>query len=664
MKTSSYLAQLLLIVFFAGCGLAPRSTQNQTSAPDDSAPHAGPGTILIGDTEGLTSAEIDSLFTVTEWLIDSLAVEIDSLANAPDISDSLAALTEATLPTGDELFDYPVVINRRVLAWLDLYQGKSKGTFNRNLERSGRYLVMARRIFAEEGIPQDLAAMAHIESGFRHNARSPARALGLWQFMRGTARLYGLRCDSYVDERLDPEKSTRAAARYLRDLYKEFGDWYLAMAAYNTGSGRVARAIRRTGSRDFWHIAGSRYLVNETRNFVPAILSATILSKSPGAYGYTEKTAPPLEYDTVIVDSPTDLRVIAGCIDIPLTTAQDLNPALLLLQTPPEAPAYEIHVPKGLGETFAREFGKIPPAQRLVFHRHKVKRNETLGHLAHRYNTTVLAIQDANRMGRRTTIYVGQTLRIPSQGMPGTYLADLERENAIKHRVRRGECLGNIAKRYGVSIKAIQACNDIPDPRRIYAGQELTVPPSRRPRKLESKPVPLPVPDEQDLAMTELSALGTNGNGTSRELRAKNTSNSLGRVPTTAHLVEEAREAIQREVETSPPPSPPRIHRVRRGDTLSEIAARHGVSISTLRRWNSLKRDGIIYPGQQLLVSDPLGGDGAPRSEGNARLHIVQRGESLWEISKRYGVRVADLASWNRLSHRATIHPGQKLHVY
>ena len=164
---------------------------------------------------------------------------------------------------------------------------------------------MARRIFAEEGIPQDLAAMAHIESGFRHNARSPARALGLWQFMRGTARLYGLRCDSYVDERLDPEKSTRAAARYLRDLYKEFGDWYLAMAAYNTGSGRVARAIRRTGSRDFWHIAGSRYLVNETRNFVPAILSATILSKSPGAYGYTEKTAPPLEYDTVIVDSPT-----------------------------------------------------------------------------------------------------------------------------------------------------------------------------------------------------------------------------------------------------------------------------------------------------------------------------------------------------------------------
>lgn len=663
MKASPYLAQLLIILFVTGCSLAPGSNRDPV-AESEAAPPTVPGTILIGDTEGLTSAEIDSLFSVTEWLIDSLAVPIDSLANAPDISDSLAALTKATLPSGDELFDYPVVINRRVLAWLDLYQGKAKATFNRNLERSGRYLAMARRIFAEEGIPQDLTAMAHVESGFRHNARSPARALGLWQFMRGTARRYGLRCDSYVDERLDPEKATRAAAHYLRDLNQEFGDWYLAMAAYNTGGGRVSRAVRKTGSRDFWRIARTRYLVNETRNFVPAILAATILSKSPGAYGFTEETSPPLEYDTVTVDSPTDLRVIAGCIDIPLTLAQDLNPALLLLQTPPDTKAYEIHVPKGMGETFAREFGKIPPAQRLVFHRHKVKRNETLGHLAHRYNTTVRAIQDANRMGRRTTIYVGQTLRIPSQGMPGGYLADLERENAIKHRVRRGECLGNIAKRYGVSIKAIQACNDIPNPRRIYAGQELTIPPTRTSRAPARKPELLPVPDEQDLAMSELSALGEGGNRATRMLRAQNTTNSLGRVPTTAHLVEEAREAIQRELENAPPPSPPRIHTVRRGDTLSEIAVRYGVNVSTLRQWNSLRRGAFIHPGQQLLVSDPLGGESGPRQEGNARLHIVQRGESLWKIAKRYGVRVADLALWNRLGRRATIYPGQKLQVY
>jgi len=642
MKIALHLALVCLVVG-GGCGGSTNLRNSSVGAPtrpEDTA------------DEPLGQAP-DSLFSDTEWLLDSLGVGIDSLTSPgafatdlPDLSDSLAAATEVHLPSGDEIFDYPVVVNRRVLAWIDLYRGRAKETFNRSLQRSGRYLAMARRIFAEEGIPQDLAFLAHVESGFRHNARSPVRALGLWQFMRGTARLYGLRCDSYVDERLDPEKATRAAARHLHDLYERYDDWYLSLAAYNAGAGKVDRAIRRSGSRDFWRIARTRYLRNETRNFVPAILAVTILAKSPAAYGFTEETKPPLEYDTVTVDTPTDLRVVARSLDVAVSEVQDLNPALLVMQTPPNDSSYEIRVPQDRAEDFAREFAKVPVDQRLVFHQHKVRRGQTLGLLARRYGTSVRAIQDANGMGRKTMIRIGQTLRIPTRSI---ILSDREREHAVKHTVRRGEFMARIASRYGVTIKEIQEANGIRNPSRIYEGQELLIP--------ATKPAsPEALLAERD---TGESAAGHRG------LRAFNTSDALGRVPTTAHIVEQAREAIKRERELGivSPVDAPRVHVVRRGDTLSEIAELYGIGLSQLRRWNGLGRRSLIHPRQELLVSDPMleGGmsDRAPQ-----RTHIVRRGESLWTIAKRYGVRIADLTSWNQLRRSATIYPGQKLRLY
>lgn len=640
-----------------GCGVRQTADLEVQSRAMNTAPPPAPATASVQQDD----PERD---TDTEWLIDSLAATVDSLrlpgvfeVDLPDISDSLAAATEAQLPSVDELFDYPVDVNHRVLTWVDYFLGKGRQSFEVGLKRSGRYLALARRVFAEEGVPQDLAFLAHIESGFRHNARSSARALGLWQFMRGTASLYNLRCDSYVDERLDPEKSTRACAQHLRDLHDEFNDWYLALAAYNAGAGKVNRAIRKTGTRDFWTIARTRYLVNETRNFVPEILAATLLAKSPGAYGFSELTDPPLEYDSVTVDSPTDLRVTSSCTGVSVEELQKLNPALLLMQTPRTA-EYAIHVPKGSGERFAREIAKIPADKRLVFHRHVVGSGQTLGQLARRYGTTVRAIQDANRLGRKTTIYVGNTLLIPSRHGGTADYALLGGDGAVNHTVQRGDCISGIAAHYGVQSKAIIEVNGLTDPGRIHPGQILAipVPPQRRSTTTAG-----------DDALAERQSTQDDGAHRSRPthtLRAQNNSDSLGRVPTTAHIVEQAREAIRLEEEQAaaqgpPPNAGPITHVVRRGDTLSEIASRYGVQVNQLRSWNGLGRSHVIHPGQELSVVQPSGVLMA-----DARIHTVRRGESIWLIAQHYGVRVSDLLNWNNLSRRALIYPGQKLRLY
>ncbi|MFH1143141.1 MAG: LysM peptidoglycan-binding domain-containing protein [Candidatus Eisenbacteria bacterium] len=635
---------------------------------------------------------VDSLLTEdSDWLLDSLSVPVgplgtldEAIADLPDISDSLAAETQAHLPSSEDLFDYPVVVNRRVLTWIDVFQGKARKNFERSLVRSGRYLAMARRIFREEGIPQDLVFIGHVESGFRYNALSSARALGLWQFMRGTARLYGLRCDGHVDERLDPEKSTRAAARYLKKLYGDFGDWYLAMAAYNAGEGKVARAIERCGTKDFWRLAGTKHLRNETRNFVPAILAATILAKSPGAYNLPEETDNPLAYDTVPVDSPLDLRVVASCTGVTVSELQHLNPALLLLQTPPDAKQWDVRVPVGLGETFAQKIAQIPAGERLVQHRHVVRSGETLGSLARRYGTTVAAIQDANRMGRKTMIRVGQTLSIPSRR--GIAPEDLRASNSgdpVRHSVRRGETLSAIAKRYGVGIKDIQKANKLRNINSISPGQSLLI------------PVPAPRVDESTLAQAPAgesrvdglpvsnsgpaAAVATPGSNDalarpasppSRRMQELNTSYSLGRVSSTAHIVEQARQQML-EGELEEPPQqetavvaepPPVEHVVRRGETLSGIADRYGVSLSALKRWNSLRSSNLIRTGQKLKIVEPTR-DAASKGD-DSRVHVVRQGDSLWLIAKRYGVNARDLAARNGIGRSGRIYPGQKILVY
>lgn len=645
---------------------------------------------------------------------DDLGVLVDSLntpsfeIDVPDIPDSVAAATQAQLATADEIFDYPVVINRRVLTYVEQFTGKSRGSFGRSLYRSGRYLPMSRAIFAEHGIPQDLAFLAHVESGFRHNALSRARALGLWQFMRGTARDYGLRCDAYVDERLDPVKATHAAARYLKVLYERYGDWYLALAAYNAGPGKVNTAIRRAETRDFWELAKTRYLRAETQNFVPAILAATILAKSPGDYGFAEETDVPIASEAIAVDTPTDLRIVAQCAGVALETLQELNPALRQLHTPPDESLYVVHVPPGTADRAQAALAEIPPDQRLVFHRHKVRGGDTLGRLARQYGTSVAAIQDANNMGRRTLIHVGKILLVPTQsatvGLAGASggrgPSSVEpRVEETTYTVRRGDSLISISRRFGVSVPELQERNGLGNPNQLVTDQRIVIPANAAPLDgpaevpgvaQASSPADMPPSaDEASVATpAETDAPARPATELSMETPpldpwaladSVDSETDLGRTASTAHLIEQARAALEAEAaaaaasgataeaamvsEAPRPAAAGATYRVRKGDSLWGIARRHGITLEQLRSWNGLGRSAKIHPGQRLRVSTTAGSSGGQQSSEAERLHVVSRGDTLWSIARKYGVSVADLAAWNGISTKTTLHPGQRIRV-
>ena len=250
--------------------------------------------------------------------------------------------------------DVPIQVNQQVRAYLVYFTTERKDVFRRYLARSNRYLRMCKQIFQEEGLPEDLAYLALIESGFNPKAYSSAAACGIWQFIRPTGQRYGLVVDSYVDERRDPEKSTRAAARYLQDLYKQFGSWYLAAASYNCGEGRVQREINK-GYKNFWDLSANQCLPNETKNYVPQMIAATIIAKNPEMFGFKNiPYLPPLEYERVRVDESTSLRAAAVSVNVPLEEMQTLNPGILRGVTPPDSSSYMLNLPRGSKDVFAR----------------------------------------------------------------------------------------------------------------------------------------------------------------------------------------------------------------------------------------------------------------------------------------------------------------------
>lgn len=357
--------------------------------------------------------------------------------------------------------DLPLVMNDYVAGYLNFFATRGHGTVERALTRAGRYREMIERVFKEEGVPQDLIYLAQAESGFEPLALSRAGARGMWQFIASRANAYGLERNWWIDERQDPEKSTRAAARHLKDLYKEFGDWYLAMAAYNSGPVNVQQAVRRTGFADFWELYKRNVLPKETKNYVPIILAMAIVAKNPAQYGLADiQPDSALQVDSVTIDYPVDLRLVAQCIDSSAGVLQQLNPSLLRMSTPKQG-NFILNLPPGTASKFQEAISAIPVDKRVWWRYHKVAEGETLASIARQYRTTTRAITEINGL-EASEVTPETKLIIPiaaGKHAPGEAESAVFSRHATRYRVRSGDTVLSVADDFNVPPEKLRRWN-------------------------------------------------------------------------------------------------------------------------------------------------------------------------------------------------------------
>lgn len=385
-----------------------------------------------------------------------------------EVDPNIVAKAKAELATTKS--DLPLVVNDYVAVYINFFANTKKGhnTLTHSFERAGRYKAMIQRVMAEEGVPQDLIYLAVAESGFNPralNARSHAG--GMWQFMpHGN---YGLARTAYVDERFDPEKSTRAYARYMKFIYNQLGDWYLSMAGYDWGSGNVQRAVQKTGYADFWELYKRNNLPAETKNYVPEILAAIIIANHPTQYGFDDVTLdPPVLTDTVTINYPVDLRLVSDLVGAPVDELMALNPSMLRLVTPPDA-SFDLHLPAGTGALFGQRIAAIPEGKRNAWRYHRVVAGDTLASVARTYHVVADDLAAANQLTASDSIEGVEALVVPAQP------AAAPSARALLYTVRKGETLVTIADRFGVSLNQLRRWNRITTGIKVEPGRKLHV---------------------------------------------------------------------------------------------------------------------------------------------------------------------------------------------
>jgi membrane-bound lytic murein transglycosylase D len=445
------------------------------------------------------------LATALDALVDRIsAVELDALARGdgftetasePASIDSLLSMPppEATpapsvvTAVRDDLaataHDIPIPQNDRVLGYVEAFQGRLRTFLAEGLARGAEFMPMIQTVFREEGLPLDLAYVPLVESAFKPTALSRASARGVWQFMRPTARENGLTHDWYIDERADPEKSTRAAAKYLKTLHRIFdGDWHLALASYNGGPGRVQRAVKRSGIGDFWRLSAStrRLLPRETREYVPMILAAVIIARNPAQYGFEVPALPPVATDVVTLNGPVDLRRIAEWASVPADTIRALNPELRRWTTPVRQSAYQLKVPAGTAAAIAVAHAATAPEEAASLQYHAVKKGESLSTIARKLRVSRADLAEANYLRTNARVRPGLKLVVPRAPSPALLArrsdapADAETARApvgeplsettttrIVYRVRKGDTLYAIARKHGVTITELRSWNNL-----------------------------------------------------------------------------------------------------------------------------------------------------------------------------------------------------------
>lgn len=430
-----------------------------------------------------------------------------------------------------------------------------RSQYRTGMERGAKYLPMIRKVFRSHNLPTELIYLPLIESNFRVDAVSPAGAMGLWQFVRSTGKNYGLRVDKWVDERRDPEKSTVAAAKYLKDLYHMLGCWDLALAGYYMGEYRVHKAIGLHRTRDISTLASTKSFGWGAKQYVCRLKAAVLMARNLEEYGLNLEAIPPLRYDTVQVGKGERLKNLAKRFGVSSRQLQDLNPELKKGTTPPGKGNYTLKVPSGMGSillaknvsqqekksTLQANLAKPKTASKTVSASqadvivHKVKRGETLAKIARRYGVKLATLQSFNNIKNARRLQIGQRIKVPASSGSGNSLGELK---VIVHTVQKGETLASIARRYNVDVATLKAYNNIKNVRTLQIGQKLKVPLSK------------------------------------------------------ASVLAENQESGKKLV----------TYRVKRGDSLSKIASTFGVSVNQLREWNTFDKGSLIYPGSRIKV--------------------------------------------------------------
>lgn len=529
-------------------------------------------------TAGARAAERESA-TAGPAPADS-SVEAVAAPVAPPAEPADSALADRALLEQPAIEDIPLQVNSDVLRWIEFFTGAGRSTFERWLKRSGRYMELFRNVLQKEGMPPDLVHLVFVESGFNVNARSYAAAVGPWQFLRSTSRLFGLNVNQWVDERKDPEKATVAAARYLKHLYSIFGDWPLALASYNAGEGTVLRAIKSQGTTNYWDLR----LPQQTEQYVPQFMAALAITRDPVKYGFTDvQFDDPMKFDEVSFKGAVDLRAIAKLADCTVQELKELNPAVRTTRLAGSGGVTTLRVPEGRSEIIQQklaEGAKLPAVNLTV--RHSVRKGETLASIAREYSVSATKLARVNGISRKKPLRRGMMLTIPASmaapppavlepaedprastayvperriGLPAKIEGNSEPVDRVTHVVKKGETLASIAGKYGVNAEDLRRWNNLKTSS-VRARQRLRV------------------RAEDDSALARAAADSANIANLKVKLPAKKKA-AVG---------------------------PSRgTHVVRSGETLSTIAKRHGVSVTALKRANGMSTTRIRV-GQRLRL--------------------------------------------------------------
>lgn len=479
---------------------------------------------------------------------DDLKMAEEVVALSP--SELQAEREQVLLAEQGALFDFPIDLNDQVLAWVRIFSTEKRGFVEGALSRATQYMPMIKQVFAEEGVPQDLAYLAVIESGFKNTAKSRAKAVGMWQFIRSTGRIYGLTGNAWVEERRDPVKATRAAARYLKKLYEREGDWYLALLGYNAGPLTTDRAAQGLGTRNFWDMARSRFLRTETKQYVPKLCAAILIGRFPERYGLNLVQMRPYAYEAVEVDKMTSLPVLARYAGTNVELLKELNPELLRASTPPGR--YTLRVPPGTGGPTARALTRIPGKERVDFKAYQIKKGDTLQKVAARFKLSPEDLLEANGM-TKAQFKVGKRIKLPP---PSSLPIDAMDLMPPAERVKV------------LAEQPLEPLPIIPGAPANGAFESAKVPPSAAPASLEPPASTPPVPTPPAVPAPETAS---------------------------------ARPSASLPVAETPRP---KFHRVKPGETLFSIGVRYGLDLRELRKWNRIKGN-KIQVGQNLRLQKP-----------------------------------------------------------